>query len=301
MTAPAVSVIIATYNYGSYLRQAVASVQAQTFTDWECLIVDDASTDSTPEIAAALAAGDARVRYHRNQANLGEAKSRNLGNAMAAGKFLAPLDADDWWHPAKLERQLAATHHDPAVMLSFTAALLMPAAEPPCQPGYFAAWAADLDRNLRRENCIYHSSVLVRRSAVVAVGGYDETLPYAVDWDLWLRILTMFGPPGFRLLDEPLLYYRLHAESLSRRWEVAIRGTRAVAIRHLLGGGWAWRNPRAAWRALDEELMREIVALAGAGQRRRAARTGWLWLGLNPLRRWRWRKLRQVLASTVAP
>lgn len=300
MTGPAVSVIIATYNYGAYLRQAVASVQAQSFTDWECLIVDDASTDSTPDLAATLAATDSRIRYHRNRTNLGEARSRNLGNARAVGEFLAPLDADDWWHPAKLERQLAAAHQDSEVALSFTAPVLMPAGEPPCQPGYFAAWAADLDRNLRRENCIYHSSVLVRRSTVAAVGGYDEALPYAVDWDLWLRILTRFGARAFQLIDEPLIYYRLHAESLSRRWEVTTRGTRAVAIRHLLRGGWAWRNPRAAWRALDEELMREIVALLSAGQRRRAARTGRLWLGLCPLRRWRWQKLRQVLASSAA-
>ena len=145
-TDPRVSVIIATHNYGAFLGQAVASVQAQTFADWECLIVDDASTDSTETISRDLVAGDQRIRYIRNETNLGEARTRNLGATLARGTFIAPLDADDWWRPERLQRQLAAADDHPGVVLSFAAPILMPGEGSPCDPGYFAAWAADFSQ-----------------------------------------------------------------------------------------------------------------------------------------------------------
>ena len=294
--------VIAAHNYGAFLGQAVASVQAQTCADWECVIVDDASTDSTRSVAEDLAVADRRIRYVRNETNLGEARTRNLGATLTRGTFIAPLDADDWWHPEKLQRQLAAADDRPDAVLSFAAPILMPGNRAPCAPGYFAAWASDFESGLRRQNCVYHSSVLVRRFALEAVGGYDEGLPYGVDWDLWLRLLERFGGSRLRLIDEPLIYYRLHDGSMSRRWDIATRGTRAVAVRHLLRRGWAWRHPRSAWRALDEQLWREVDILASAGQPGRAARTGALWAGLSPFRRWRWQRLRQrLLAGAGAP
>jgi glycosyltransferase involved in cell wall biosynthesis len=111
------SVIIPTYNYGRFLREAVESVQAQTVQDFEILVVDDGSTDDTPQVLAALS--DPRLRVFRIP-NSGVSAARNRGLAEARGEFVAFLDADDRWRPSKLERQLALLESEPAVGSVFT-------------------------------------------------------------------------------------------------------------------------------------------------------------------------------------
>jgi glycosyltransferase involved in cell wall biosynthesis len=101
----AVSVLIPAHDAEATLLATLHSVQRQTFTDFEAIVVDDGSKDSTPDIAAALAATDARFRLVR-QENAGVAKARNAALAIARGRWVAPLDADDLWHPEKLARQL---------------------------------------------------------------------------------------------------------------------------------------------------------------------------------------------------
>ena len=101
---PAVSVIIASRNYGRYLAGAIESVLAQTFADWEIVVIDDGSTDDTPEVVKPFLA-DRRVRYHRTD-GLGQSRAKNLGILQARGPLIAFLDGDDEWLPTKLERQL---------------------------------------------------------------------------------------------------------------------------------------------------------------------------------------------------
>jgi glycosyltransferase involved in cell wall biosynthesis len=112
-----VSVIIPCYNYGRYLPEAVASVAAQTLGDLEIIIVDDGSTDETAEVIAGLV--DPRVRIRRTS-NRGISAARNAGLDMARGEFIAFLDADDYWEPTKLERQVAIMDAEPEVTLVFT-------------------------------------------------------------------------------------------------------------------------------------------------------------------------------------
>ncbi len=114
---PRVSVIIPCYNYGRYLPEAVASVQAQTLTDLEIIIVDDGSTDETPEVIAGLA--EPRLRRRRTE-NRGVSGARNAGLDMARGDFVAFLDADDRWRSDKLARQVAIMDAEPDVALVFT-------------------------------------------------------------------------------------------------------------------------------------------------------------------------------------
>ena len=104
--ALSVSVVMPAYNSAAWLRAAVASVAAQTFQDWELVIVDDGSSDATPELARELAAGDARIRALFEPANKGAGAARNAGIAAAHGRYLAFLDSDDVWSPDKLRRQL---------------------------------------------------------------------------------------------------------------------------------------------------------------------------------------------------
>ena len=101
-----VSIIMPTYNCGAFIGETIATVQAQTHSHWELLIVDDCSTDDTAEVVAALAENDPRIRYVRLEINSGAAMARNRAMELAQGRYMAFLDSDDLWHPDKLRRQI---------------------------------------------------------------------------------------------------------------------------------------------------------------------------------------------------
>lgn len=116
MNDPLVSVIIPTYNYGRYLKRAVDSVCNQTISDIEIIVVDDHSTDNTPEVMNTI--DDARVNYIRQSENVGQSANRNAGIACARGKYVAFLDADDWWKPEYIETMLPG-FDDPDVGVTY--------------------------------------------------------------------------------------------------------------------------------------------------------------------------------------
>ena len=101
-----VSIIMPTYNCGAFIGETIASVQAQTHSHWELLVVDDCSTDDTAEVVAALAENDPRIHYVRLETNSGAAVARNRAMELAQGRYMAFLDSDDLWHPDKLRRQI---------------------------------------------------------------------------------------------------------------------------------------------------------------------------------------------------
>src|SRR3989338_2915164 len=103
---PKISVIIITYNRAQYIGAAIDSIVGQTFSDWELVIIDDASTDNTAEIAIKYAAQDSRIKFHHENINLGITKARNLALRLAQGKYIAVLDSDDVWADSeKLQKQ----------------------------------------------------------------------------------------------------------------------------------------------------------------------------------------------------
>ncbi len=104
---PLVSIIMPAYNCERYIETAIYSVMTQTYQNWELLVIDDGSTDRTPDLISALCAEDNRIRLIKNQVNMGVAKTRNKGFTLSKGQFIALLDSDDVWHPDKLERQLS--------------------------------------------------------------------------------------------------------------------------------------------------------------------------------------------------
>jgi len=208
---PAVSIVLATRNQARWLPETLASVQAQTVTDWELLLVNDGSTDATAEIAA-RAAADPRVRYlpgpHRERA-----VARNRGIAAAAAAVVAFLDGDDLWEPSKLERQLTTFGEQPDAALCYTIARYvdadgrpLPTRRPP------APLAGGIFPALVRANRLILSSVVARRTALVETGGFDETLPAlgCEDWDLWLRIARRHP---VAVVPEELTRYRVHPEN----------------------------------------------------------------------------------------
>jgi glycosyltransferase involved in cell wall biosynthesis len=211
-----VSVVIPVHNGEKYLAQAIESVLAQTFRDFELLIVDDGSTDGSRAIAELYARHDGRIRVF-SQPNRGVAAAGNRGLQEANGEWVARLDADDVFHPEKLERQIAFINHYPAVKLVGTLAwfinrdgrrLGLVGTEGPFRPEEFHRLAGE-------NSPVYfvHSSTLMHGPTVLAIGGYREPFVLAEDVDLWIRMAER----GHLMLKvaEPLVLYRLHGASLT--------------------------------------------------------------------------------------
>ncbi len=204
MRSPRVSVIVPAHNAARTVGVAIDSVLRQTLTDFELLVVDDGSRDSTPDVVRSRE--DARVRCVTTP-NGGVARARNHGLGLASGDFVAFLDADDVWRPSKLERQLEAMTASPSVGLCFTGAEFVDG-ELVTLGEDAASRYVDYSRELLiRGNVISgsSSSVMVRRFLVNRAGGFDSQLSQCADWDLWLRLSV---ETDFHALAEPLVQYR---------------------------------------------------------------------------------------------
>jgi len=203
---PLASVVIIAYNCADYAGQAIRSVLGQTWIHLELIVVDDGSTDRTPEVVRSI--DDSRLRYVR-QKNSGPNAARNEGIRQARGDFIAFLDCDDWWLPAKLERQLARAIDHPEIGLVYSLAARVDTSGRPGDRFASIVEGRVLDR-LLLGNCIAGSasSAMVTRRAIEAVGTFDESLHYAEDWEYWIRIASQFEVacvPEFDvyLLDRP--------------------------------------------------------------------------------------------------
>jgi teichuronic acid biosynthesis glycosyltransferase TuaG len=208
--APLVSVITAAYNAEAFIGETIASAQAQTLTDWEMLVADDASSDRTAEIVAAAAAQDPRVRLIPLQRNGGVARARNAALAEARGRFVAFLDSDDLWLPQKLERQVAFMKGRDAAV-SYTAFRRID--ESGSQLGRLVKVPARLTyRQLLKNTAI---------ATLTGMADTDKTGPLRMaearrdDFILWLSILKRgFVAEG---LQEDLARYRVVTGSLSSK------------------------------------------------------------------------------------
>lgn len=187
--APRVSVLVAAFNGEAFVGEALASLSAQSFRDFEAIVVDDGSTDGTAARVATLAAADPRIRLIR-QANGGTQAARNAALAVARGRWVALLDQDDVWLPGKLEAQMALADADPRANLLFTnyhvwdgtRRLEIRYARRDKVP------EGDVAVGLARSCLFQASTVMVPRALAVELGGFDPNLRNAGDWDLWLRI-----------------------------------------------------------------------------------------------------------------
>ncbi len=220
---PAVTVIIPNYNHTRFLGTAIRSVLAQTYRDFEIVVVDDGSTD---DCRSAVTAVNGPVRYVW-QENKGLAAARNTGVRCARGALIALLDADDEWFPDFLERMTALAKRYPQAGAYYCGAQAMDA-EGRLLPQVLGTPARAPDRvyqELLRANFIIPSTAVIRHSALVAVGLFDPKLRSCEDWDLWLRLLPAYPLIG---LSECLIRYRIHAETLSTRAESMQAAARAV-------------------------------------------------------------------------
>jgi glycosyltransferase involved in cell wall biosynthesis len=229
-TAPEVTVITPAYNVGKYIGQAVDSVLRQTFTDFEYLVIDDGSTDGTPATALAHAGGDARCRLitvpHR-----GAGAARNVGLRESKAQFVAFLDGDDRWHDSFLQSQLSLIRSAPSdVGAVFCRSRMILENGTPVFIQWQRSGRYDFDDFL-----VYGcpprngSSLLIRKSCFDEVGVFDENMPSAQDFDMWLRIGRGSATPIFWANRRYLVDLRLRAGSISRD-----RTARINALQNLL-------------------------------------------------------------------
>lgn len=209
LAMPKVSVIIPTYNRAELLKQAIASVLAQTYGDFELIIVDDGSTDDTKSVVESI--GDNRIKYIW-QTNQQRCVARNAGIAAAEGEYLAFLDSDDLWLPKKLELQLAAIEQCPDAGASHGRCMRMGPNLEFLHPQELLVSdtevrCCDVHKTLLVRNYFASQGVVVRRSLVEKTGGFDPALPHGEDWDMWIRLSAL---TPFCLVNEPVGIYRVH-------------------------------------------------------------------------------------------
>lgn len=208
---PAITVCMSTYNAAEYLRESVVSILGQTFGDFEFIIIDDGSTDSTPRLLAKLTRGDSRVRVIRRP-NTGISIALNEAVAMARGEFLARMDADDIALPERFAKQVAyLREHPDCVVVGSHVMMIDPYGSPLYEPKHELDHDAIVAGFLAGAGwSIVHPVSMMRRQPVVEVGGYRPDLEPSEDIDLFLR-LSERG----RLANLPdvLLQYRQHTKS----------------------------------------------------------------------------------------
>ena len=212
MHGPRVTVLIAVHDGGAYLQEAVASVLAQTFSDFETLIVDDASTDG----AVQKLPSDSRMRVLRNERNLGQVPSLNRGLADARGAYIARIDADDVMHPTRLERQvdLLDREHRVTIVGTWFDVVDERGRRWATSRGRIESYAELVSAILADRIPLAHPSLMYRRDPVLRLGGYDASLAPAEDKDLYRR-LTLERHEA-RIITERLLRYRRHEAQLSQ-------------------------------------------------------------------------------------
>ena len=221
---PRVSVITPTFNCAAYLERALQSVFAQTYTDYEVIVVNDGSTDDTGEI---IARWHDRVRY-LYQPNRGLPAARNVAVAISGGEFLAYLDADDMWLPDKLRQQVAYMDAHPECGLVHTDQMLIDENDRQVFPDWYRQGKDSEAQGfclmeLLRNCCIQVPTVLERRVCFDRVGGFDERFRRVEDYLHWLRVVLEGYAVGY--IDSQLAMYRLREGSLTGNRAAMIEAT----------------------------------------------------------------------------
>jgi len=251
-----VSVILPTFNRLKYLRPAIESVYAQTFTDWELIIADDGSDLETRQYLLSLASHP-RVTVHWLSHTGRPSIVRNAALLRAVGEYVAFLDSDDLWTARKLERQIETLRARVNCRWSYTAFLQVDACGNPLPEETLRRWVPHegdiFEQVVTGRASIRTPSVLATRQLVAQAGGFDEAILSGEDYDLWLR-LALYSEVA--IVDEPLVYVRRHDENHTRDWQSAFLGRdRSLSRRQQL----VHSGRRSLLR---EERMRNALKLA---------------------------------------
>ena len=265
--APLVSVIIPTYNRAGLVQQALASVKAQTFRDFEIVVVDDGSTDGTDEVLSA----EPELLVLRHPCCQGVAAARNTGVAAAQGEWLAFLDSDDLWLPDKLARQISCLKGQPELLICQTDETWVRRGVRVNKPAAHRKVAGRIFLPSLGRCMISPSAVMLHRRLLQDHGAFDAALPAAEDYDLWLRLTWRYE---VGLVDEPLVIKRGgHPDQLSRQWGIDRFRIRAL-VKLLADPDLPGAYARAARRTLAAKC-----AIYAQGCDKRGRRTEAAWYG----------------------
>jgi GT2 family glycosyltransferase len=251
---PLVSVLLAAHDDAAFLGEAVASILGQTLADLDVIVVDDASTDETPALLAAI--GDERLRVVRNEDRAGLAASLNRGLDLASGRYVARLDADDVAAPERFELQLERIRAEPRVAIVGSAVVDVDADGRPGATHVLPSGSRALRWHALFSSPFFHPTVLVDREVLAAHGlRYDAEFLESEDYDLWARLFAFADGAN---LATPLVRKRVHAGQASlRRSDLQESFQRRVALREIA---------RVA-PDVDAELAWRVGARKGGGSR----------------------------------
>ena len=271
---PKVSVVIPCYNSIRYIAETMDTVLNQTHQDFEVLVINDGSTDETPNWVKQLSEKEPRVRMI-SQPNRGLPAARNTGIKHALGEYIAILDSDDLWEPTKLAKQVNSLDNNPEAGLCYTWTAL--ADSDGIATGRLAAsnaegnvWRAMTEMNI----VCCGSTPLIRRCCFDDVGLFDENLRFSEDWDMWWRIAAKYT---FTVVKEPLIRYRQHQSNMSKNCQLMLETSRILIERnfanapiellHLRNRSYGCIYLYLGWRAIEnndyqqaEEFRHQAIA-----------------------------------------
>jgi len=207
-----ISVLMCVYNGDVFLAAALESILSQTFTDFELIIVDDASTDKTSQILAEYAQNDSRVKLLKNTKNLGLTKSLNIGLKAAQGKYIARMDADDIAKPERFMTQYWFMEEHPTLAAIGSFVDVIDEFGKTLGEKKLAVSYEDIKSNMLFNNQFIHSTLFFRIDILKENGGYNEDFKKSQDYDLMLRLCSKYPVAN---LTEKLVLFRLHGNSLS--------------------------------------------------------------------------------------
>lgn len=206
-----VSIIVATYNRQKYISLAIESILAQSFSDWEMIVADDSSQDSTRETIDHYLK-DTRIKYYFNEQNLGISKNRNKALKMCQGKYIAVLDSDDlWFDKGKLAKQVDFLENNPDYGLIGTGIRVIDGHGNIIKEYHNPETDKKIRESILLRNPFVHSSAIFRKDLVDKLGGYEESFKIGEDYAMWLRLGRLC-----KMANLPGIYtaYRVHGHSI---------------------------------------------------------------------------------------
>ena len=256
-SSPAISVVLPVYNAEAYVSEAVESILAQSFTDFELIAINDGSTDGSGAILRELAARDTRiVLVERPNDGLVSALNEGIGRARAG--LIARMDADDVAMPERFALQHARMVQEPELAVLGSFIRVMDKDGDIIRLGEYPLTPKEAARHVERDCPVAHPAVMMQRDAVLKAGGYRKAFSHAEDYDLWLRMSDL----GYAIanLPQPLLNYRVHGASVTEvHWEANRRSFTLTRLAHQVRKA-GLPDPFEGIETIDAELIRSVPA-----------------------------------------
>lgn len=209
-----ISVLLTTYNDAAYLNDSINSVLNQSFSDFEFIIIDDGSIDDTEKVIRNFA--DKRIHYYKIN-HVGRSKALNYGLEKCNRDWVAIIDADDIWHPDKLSRQSIYLKNNNSFTMTYSAFFIKNRIKFVEEPG---SSSIEFKKKMILHPGFSHTSVIYNRLLIISIGGYNEELKNAVDYDLWLRLINKVN---FYVVEDYLVFVRINYNSLSRKYSELLK------------------------------------------------------------------------------